>query len=126
VLRSMGLDSVDRRMIRQLPYGHRKLVDIARALVAEPSIMLYDEPSSGLSSSEKADLCTVISTVAAEHTSCQVIIEHDMKVVQQLASRVVALDFGVIIADGPASEVLADDRVLNSYFGTSNASVSHE
>lgn len=119
LLTSIGLDGAGDRQIKELPYGHRKLVDIARALVARPSIMMYDEPSSGLSSSEKSDLCRVISDVADGKVSCQVIIEHDMKVVRQLASRVVALDFGVVIADGAVDVVLQDERVLNSYFGTS-------
>jgi branched-chain amino acid transport system ATP-binding protein len=119
LLAAIGLEHAGDRQIREMPYGHRKLIDIARALVAQPSIMMYDEPSSGLSSSEKSDLCRVISNVASQKVSCQVIIEHDMKVVRQLASRVIALDFGVIIADGPVETVLQDERVLTSYFGAS-------
>jgi branched-chain amino acid transport system ATP-binding protein len=105
----------------RLPYGLQKRVELARALAAEPKLLLLDEPMAGMNVEEKEDMCRFILDVNQEFGTTIALIEHDMGVVMDISDRVVVLDYGRKIADGPPSEVRSDQVVLDAYLG-----VAHE
>jgi sulfate-transporting ATPase len=103
----------------QLAYGDRRLVAIARAVASEPSVLLLDEPASGLSERERAEVARLITTMAQEWNIAVLLIEHDVELVRRVSDRVIALDFGKQIAAGTSDEVLSDPAVVNAYLGAS-------
>jgi branched-chain amino acid transport system ATP-binding protein len=105
----------------RLPYGLQKRVELARALAAEPKLLLLDEPMAGMNVEEKEDMCRFILDVNQEFGTTIVLIEHDMGVVMDISDRVVVLDYGRKIADGPPAQVRSDQAVLDAYLG-----VAHE
>ena len=105
----------------RLPYGLQKRVELARALAAEPKLLLLDEPMAGMNVEEKEDMCRVILDVNQEFGTTIALIEHDMGVVMDISDRVVVLDYGRKIADGSPAEVRNDQAVLDAYLG-----VAHE
>jgi branched-chain amino acid transport system ATP-binding protein len=105
----------------RLPYGLQKRVELARALAAEPKLLLLDEPMAGMNVEEKEDMCRFILDVNAEFGTTIALIEHDMGVVMDISDRVVVLDYGRKIADGPPEVVRKDQAVLDAYLG-----VAHE
>jgi branched-chain amino acid transport system ATP-binding protein len=105
----------------KLPYGLQKRVELARALAAEPQLLLLDEPMAGMNVEEKEDMCRFILDVNAEFDTTITLIEHDMGVVMDICDRVVVLDYGRKIADGTPDQVRKDQAVLDAYLG-----VAHE
>jgi branched-chain amino acid transport system ATP-binding protein len=105
----------------KLPYGLQKRVELARALAAEPALLLLDEPMAGMNVEEKEDMCRFILDVTGEFGTTMALIEHDMGVVMDISDRVVVLDYGRKIADGPPEQVRKDQAVLDAYLG-----VAHE
>jgi branched-chain amino acid transport system ATP-binding protein len=105
----------------RLPYGLQKRVELARALAAEPKLLLLDEPMAGMNVEEKEDMCRFILDVNHEFGTTIALIEHDMGVVMDISDRVVVLDYGRKIADGSPAEVRSDQAVLDAYLG-----VAHE
>ncbi len=104
----------------RLPYGLQKRVELARALAAEPKLLLLDEPMAGMNVEEKEDMCRFILDVNEEFGTTVVLIEHDMGVVMDISDRVVVLDYGRKIADGRPDEVRADQAVLDAYLGVAH------
>jgi branched-chain amino acid transport system ATP-binding protein len=104
-----------------LPYGLQKRVELARALAAEPKLLLLDEPMAGMNVEEKEDMCRFILGVNDEFDTTIALIEHDMSVVMDISDRVVALDYGRKIADGRPDEVRADRTVIDAYLGVAHA-----
>ena len=104
-----------------LPYGLQKRVELARALAAEPKLLLLDEPMAGMNVEEKEDMCRFILGVNDEFGTTIALIEHDMSVVMDISDRVVALDYGRKIADGRPDEVRADRTVIDAYLGVAHA-----
>jgi len=104
-----------------LPYGLQKRVELARALAAEPTLLLLDEPMAGMNVEEKEDMCRFILGVNDEFGTTIALIEHDMSVVMDISDRVIALDYGRKIADGRPDEVRADQGVIDAYLGVSHA-----
>ncbi|MEN9382998.1 MAG: hypothetical protein RL323_141 [Pseudomonadota bacterium] len=106
--------------VGQLPYGLQKRVDLGRALAMEPQVLLLDEPMAGMNVEEKQDMCRFILDVNDEFGTTIVLIEHDMGVVMDISDRVVVLDYGKKIGDGPPDEVRANEEVISAYLGTSH------
>lgn len=103
--------------IRSLPFGDRRWVELARATASDPSLILLDEPGSGLTESERDHLIELIRGYSRTGATV-VIVEHDMDLVRRVADRTVVLNQGKILADGPTQETLGDPRVQEAYLGT--------
>jgi len=100
-----------------LAYGVRKVVEIGRALAAEPRLLLLDEPSSGLNAEETEDLSFWIRDIRDDLGITVVMIEHDMRLVDLVSDRVLAMDRGAVLAVGAPAEIMADARVVEAYLG---------
>jgi ABC-type branched-subunit amino acid transport system ATPase component len=117
LLELLGIEAWGDRFVSELSTGVRRMVDLGVQLANEPSVLLLDEPSSGIASKETEALGPTLKAVQA-HLGCSLlIIEHDMPLVRALADRLLALDTGAVVADGPPEEVLAHPRVVESYLG---------
>ncbi|MFZ5633909.1 MAG: ABC transporter ATP-binding protein [Bacillota bacterium] len=100
-----------------LPYGKQRAVEIARAIATGADVILLDEPAAGMSSQEKQDLCGLIKDLRGNLKKTVVIIEHDVKMVLNLVDRVLVLDFGSQIAEGPPESIKVNPRVIEAYLG---------
>lgn len=113
----LTLQPVRNQAVGDLSYGWRKRVDLARALATEPKVLLLDEPMAGLSTEAKQDHARCILDIFIERKIPIVIVEHDIQLVLDISSRVVVLDFGKKIADGPPDEVMKNPGVRKAYWG---------
>lgn len=104
-------------LVGSLPPGLQKRVDLARALVQDPEVVLMDEPMAGLTREEKEDLARAIIEVHETQGTTFVLVEHDLEVVMDIADRVVVMDSGRVIAEGRPEEVARDERVIQAYVG---------
>ena len=102
----------------EIAYGQRKLVDIARALMSEPSLLLLDEPTSGLGKSEHTAMADLLNRLMERGTMSIVMVEHHMELVRDTATRVLGLQAGRVIADGPALEVLESEEFRATLIGS--------
>ena len=103
--------------VGRLPYGLQKRVDLGRALAMQPQVLLLDEPMAGMNVEEKQDMCRFILDVNNEFGTTIILIEHDMGVVMDISDRVVVLDYGKKIGDGPPDEVRSNPDVIKAYLG---------
>ncbi len=115
-LEYVGLARQATTLAGALPYGMRKRLEVARALIAEPRILLLDEPAAGVSSVERDELAEVIRKTSQSGVTVMMI-EHDVELVMQLASTVAVLDHGRLIAEGAPQQVRNDPEVLAAYLG---------
>jgi branched-chain amino acid transport system ATP-binding protein len=118
MLAFVGLEKVSRQPAANLSLGARKRVELARALAAQPSLLLLDEPAGGLNHEEVADLGTLIRSIRDRLGITVLLVEHHMGLVMGLSDQVVVLNFGRVIADGPPDEVRGNPAVTEAYLGT--------
>jgi branched-chain amino acid transport system ATP-binding protein len=117
VLELLGLADLAEEPIEHLSLGKGRLVEVGRALMTEPKLLLLDEPSSGLDRDETADLARTLQDVQAAQGFAILLVEHDVELVSTFTERCYVLDFGCLIASGPTADVMASDEVRVAYFG---------
>ena len=115
VIAFLGLQRHRDSLIANLPYGVRKVVELGRALCTEPKLLLLDEPSSGLNLEETEEMAFWIDDIKQDLGITVIMVEHDMKLVSAVSDRVMALNYGRILAMGTAAEVQSDPEVIRAY-----------
>jgi branched-chain amino acid transport system ATP-binding protein len=123
LLARTGLADYARVPAAALPYGQKRLLEIARALAAEPKLLLLDEPAAGLNREETQRLAELLRAIASTGTAV-LLIEHDMSLVMNVAARIAVLDFGRVIANGTPAEVRRNPDVIAAYLGQAEAALA--
>lgn len=113
----LGLSEYRSALVNELPYGLKKMVELGRAFIAKPRLVVLDEPVAGLDSKEKKAAASQIQRIATEASSAVLLIEHDMATVRDLCDHVYVMDMGKVIASGSFQEVVSEDRVREAYLG---------
>lgn len=121
IIEFLDLQPYRNHVVASLPYGIQKTVELGRALVLEPELLLLDEPSSGMNVEETQDMAFWITDIKDVLGVTIVIVEHDMKLVKDLSDRVLALNFGVAVTQGTAEDVLENPEVVRAYLGEAGA-----
>ncbi len=116
----MEIQHIRKTPVGRLPYGLQKRVELARALAAEPRLLLLDEPMAGMNMEEKQDMCRFVLDVNDQYGTTIVLIEHDMGVVMDISDRVVVLDYGRKIGDGTPDQIRGNQAVIDAYLGVAH------
>jgi ABC-type branched-subunit amino acid transport system ATPase component len=116
-LERLGLGPVASRLPTELSYGQRKLVAVARALAARPALVLLDEPAAGLDADESQAFGALLRSLVDDDGLALVLVDHDMALVLGVCDRVTVLEFGHVLAEGPAAHIRTDERVIAAYLG---------
>ena len=117
LMKYVGLPDVGNELARNLPYGAQRRVEIARALAAEPILLLLDEPTAGMNPQETAEAIRLFRRIRDDRGITILLIEHDMRVVMNISERISVMDYGEKIAEGPPAEIRKNQRVIEAYLG---------
>lgn len=117
IIKLLEIEDIRNHIVGSLPYGLRKRVELGRALVQEPEILLLDEPMAGMNVEEKEDMARFILDINELKGTSVILVEHDMGVVMDITQRIVVLDFGSKIAEGTPQEIRENPTVINAYLG---------
>lgn len=118
VLELLGLGDMADRPVDGLDLGHARLVELGRAMMGSPKLLMLDEPSSGLDADETALLASILGRARTVRDTAVVLVEHDLHLVESVVDRLCVLNFGRILATGGVEEVLADPKVRQAYLGS--------
>lgn len=121
ILELLGLVELAEQPSEHLSLGQGRLLEVGRALMTEPRLLLLDEPSSGLDHEETVDLARTLQDAQADRGFAVLLVEHDVEFVADFTDRCLVLDAGKLIAEGPTGQVLASDAVREAYLGTAGA-----
>jgi len=117
VLEFLGIGSLARFETAHLSHGDQRLVELGMAMVQDPDILLLDEPTAGLSVAETHETVKVLKSISSERRNTILLVEHDMEVVFNLASRIIVLNFGEVIAEGSKEDIKGNEEVQRAYLG---------
>jgi branched-chain amino acid transport system ATP-binding protein len=117
----VGLKNVGNELARNLPYGGQRRVEIARALAANPTLILLDEPTAGMNPNETEEAIKLFRRIRDEKGITVLLIEHDMRVVMNISERISVMDYGEKIAEGTPAQIRSNQRVIEAYLGRAAA-----
>ena len=122
----VGVKGVGNELAKNLPYGAQRRVEIARALAADPLLLLLDEPTAGMNPLETEDAIKLFRRIRDEKGITVLLIEHDMRVVMNISERISVMDYGEKLAEGTPAEIRANPRVVEAYLGRGAVASQHE